>query len=40
MKDVATERSAPFYNYAPDEESLKSIFRKIANNLANLRLTK
>lgn len=40
MKDVATERSAPFYNYAPDEEALKSIFRKIANNLANLRLTK
>lgn len=40
MQDVATEPEAPFYQYAPDADSLRAVFREVANNLSELRLSK
>lgn len=40
MKDVATKPDAPFYNYAPSSDELRASFRAVANNLANLRISK
>ena len=40
MRNVASEPEAPFYQYAPSEEELSQAFKEIANNLANLHLSK
>jgi Putative Flp pilus-assembly TadE/G-like len=40
MKDVATSPDSPFYNYAPDAAALEQVFREVANNLSELRLSK
>lgn len=40
MKAVATKPDSPFYNYAPSSEELSASFRAVANNLANLRISK
>ena len=40
MQNVATEPEAPFYQYAPDADSLRAVFREVANNLSELRLSK
>ncbi|HEY4135031.1 MAG TPA: pilus assembly protein [Alphaproteobacteria bacterium] len=40
LKDVASGRDAPFYNYAPTGAALQQIFKEIANNLSELRLSK
>lgn len=40
MKDVASKPDAPFYFYAPSSEQLSASFRAVANNLANLRISK
>lgn len=40
MKYVATKPDAPFYHYAPNTEDLRESFKSVANNLANLRISK
>lgn len=40
MQNVATEPEAPFYQYAPDADALRAVFREVANNLSELRLSK
>ncbi|MEQ8710765.1 MAG: pilus assembly protein TadG-related protein [Rhodospirillales bacterium] len=40
MQSVATEPEAPFYQYAPDADALRDVFREVANNLSELRLSK
>ena len=40
MKQVATSDASPHYHYAPDGEALKAVFKTVANNLSELRLSK
>lgn len=40
MKEVASGPDAPFYHYAPDGEALRQVFREVANNLSELRLSR
>ncbi|GAB4152560.1 MAG: pilus assembly protein [Sphingomonadales bacterium] len=40
LKDIATSPDAPFYNYAPSTDDLQNIFRQVATNLANLRISR
>jgi Flp pilus assembly protein TadG len=40
LKEVASGSSSPFYHYAPDEAALRAVFREIANDLSELRLSK
>lgn len=40
MQTVATSTTAPHYHYAPDGDSLKAIFKLVANHLSELRLSK
>lgn len=40
LKEVASGTTAPYYHYAPDAETLKSVFKTVANNLSELRLSK
>ncbi len=40
MQSVATEPESPFYQYAPDADALRDVFREVANNLSELRLSK
>jgi Mg-chelatase subunit ChlD len=40
LKEVASSPDAPFYNYAPTGAALQQIFREVANNLSELRLSK
>jgi hypothetical protein len=40
LKQVATTPDKPFYNYAPDAATLQTVFREVANNLSELRLSK
>ncbi len=40
MRDVASGPDAPFYQYAPDAEALQQVFREVANNLSELRLSR
>ncbi len=40
LKQVATTPDRPFYNYAPDAAALQTVFREVANNLSELRLSK
>jgi len=39
MKDVASGREPPFYNAAPTAAELQQIFREVANDLSQLRLS-
>jgi len=40
LKEVASGPSSPFYHYAPDDAALRAVFREIANDLSQLRLSK
>lgn len=40
LKEIATGPDSPFYHYAPDAETLSQVFREVANNLSELRLSK
>jgi Flp pilus assembly protein TadG len=40
LKNVATGPDKPYYNYAPDAATLQQVFREVANNLSELRLSK
>jgi len=40
MKKVASGPDAPFYHYAPDKATLKQVFKEVANDLSELRLSK
>ncbi len=40
LKDVASGPASPFYHYAPDDTALRAVFREIANDLSELRLSK
>lgn len=40
MREVATGPDSPYYHYAPDGAALRAVFREVANNLSELRLSK
>ncbi len=40
LQNVASGPASPFYHYAPDNEALRAVFREIANDLSELRLSK
>ncbi len=40
LQDVASGPESPFYHYAPDDAALRAVFREIANDLSELRLSK
>lgn len=40
LKYVATGPDSPFYNYAPDADTLRQVFKEVANNLSDLRLSR
>lgn len=40
LKEVASGPGSPFYHYAPDDAALRAVFREIANDLSELRLSK
>jgi len=40
LKEVASGPGAPYYHYAPTSDSLRQVFREIANHLSSLRLSK
>jgi Flp pilus assembly protein TadG len=40
LKQVATEPNSPYYYYAPDPDTLNSVFTEVANHLSELRLSK
>lgn len=40
LKEVASGPDAPYYHYAPDAATLQSVFRTVANDLSQLRLSK
>jgi Mg-chelatase subunit ChlD len=40
LKQVATSPDKPFYNYAPNAATLQQVFKEVANNLSELRLSK
>lgn len=40
LKQIATGPDAPYYHYAPDGDTLKTIFKQVANALSDLRLSK
>lgn len=40
LQQVASSPDTPYYHYAPDADTLKNIFREIANHLSKLRLSK
>ena len=40
LKEVASGPESPFYHYAPDDAALRAVFREIANDLSELRLSK
>lgn len=40
LREVASGPGSPFYHYAPDEAALRAVFREIANDLSELRLSK
>lgn len=39
MKDVASGPDSPFYNFAPDRATLQQVFREVANDLSQLRIS-
>ncbi len=40
LQSVASGPASPFYHNAPDEAALRAVFREIANDLSELRLSK
>jgi len=40
LQGVASGPESPYYHYAPNTESLRKVFREIANHLSELRLSK
>lgn len=40
LQEVASGPNSPFYHYAPDNNALLAVFREIANDLSELRLSK
>jgi Flp pilus assembly protein TadG len=40
LKQVATGPDKPYYNYAPNAATLQQVFKEVANNLSELRLSK
>lgn len=40
LKEVASGTGSPFYHYAPDDAALRAVFKEIANDLSQLRLSK
>jgi hypothetical protein len=40
MREVASGPAAPYYQYAPDAQSLKAAFQEIGNHLSKLRISK
>lgn len=40
MKDVASGPDSPYYHFAPDRDSLQTIFLEVANHVSELRLSK
>ncbi|MTI08239.1 TadE/TadG family type IV pilus assembly protein [Curvivirga aplysinae] len=40
MKDVASGPDSPYYHFAPDRDSLETIFLEVANHVSELRLSK
>ncbi len=40
LKEVASGPNGPYYHYAPTANSLRQVFREIANHLSSLRLSK
>ena len=40
LQEVASGPESPYYHYAPDADSLRKVFREIANHLSELRLSK
>ncbi|WP_181905315.1 vWA domain-containing protein [Aestuariispira insulae] len=40
MKTVASGPNAPYYNYAPDSDTLSTIFKEVGSHISELRLTK
>ncbi len=40
LQEVATEPAAPYYHFAPDGDSLKKVFKEIANDLSALRISR
>ncbi len=40
MKQVASGEEAPFYQYAPDSDALKQVFKEVANDLSQLRISR
>jgi hypothetical protein len=40
MKAIASGPSAPYYQYAPTADALKTAFQEIGNHLSKLRLSK
>lgn len=40
MKEIASGPNAPFYHYAPDAATLQQVFREVANNLSELRISR
>lgn len=40
MKDVASGPNSPYYHFAPDKDSLQTIFLEVANHVSELRLSR
>lgn len=40
MQYVATEPNPPYYHFAPDSDTLDTVFEEVANHLTDLRLSK
>ena len=40
LKEIATGPDSPYYHYAPNGATLQQVFREVANNLSELRLSK
>ena len=40
LQDVASDRNAPYYYFAPDGHSLNDIFQEVANHLSDLRVSR
>ncbi|MEX2449973.1 MAG: VWA domain-containing protein, partial [Rhodospirillales bacterium] len=40
LKQIASGPDSPYYHFAPDAETLQSVFTEIANHLSELRLSK
>jgi len=40
MREIASGPDAPYYFFAPDGDTLRRVFREIADNLSELRLSK